>query len=484
MTKESNLCTHPWIPVALLNGSSAMVSLEELYEQAENIRDLVLSPMERISVMRLLICITQRALNGPSDAEEKEECQPDIIPKSLAYLRQWRHAFELYGENGAFLQVPNLTPLKEGDELTPCSKLALSQASGNNSTLFDNAGGSERSFSFSQLAINLLTFQNFSPGGLISEINWANCPTPKSSTSAPCVAGSALHLFIIGKHILETIWMNLCPKDEILAPTFFGVPVWEDMPISTAYSNAVENATKSYLGRMVPLSRCVQIKSNGLLLGGGLEIAVYDEQQNVLYWEPSTRRRTSKEGKTKLVNASMQRALWRQLPAMLQSFRGQNHWLYQNENLPPTFSIWVGALVVDKASILGEMGSCFPNRNISVFGEHAANCLAQSLLIAQKSEACMSTAICSYHALMGDTFEKKQRESALAQASEIYWNYLSSNQPLYLRTAQGDQKTDDAWTSLCRKACKQAYDSTCPHSTARQMQAWVRGWNQHSKKSS
>ncbi len=483
MRKMSNLCTHPWIPVSLQDGSSATVSLETLYEQAENIRDLVLSPIERISVLRLLICITQRALDGPADAEEKEECQPDIIPRSLVYLRQWRHAFELFGEHGAFLQVPNLCPKKGNEELTPYSKLALSLASGNNSTLFDNAGGSERAFSFSQIAINLLAYQNFSPGGLISEINWAGHSTPKSCTSAPCVAGSALHLFICGKHILETIWLNLCPKEEIQAPSFFGCPVWEDMPNSAADSSSTHNATRSYLGRLVPLSRCVSLKTNGILLGGGLDLPVYDKAQNVLHWEPSTRRRTSRKGGTKLVNANMQRALWRQLPAMLQSFREKKHWLYLNENLPPSFSIWVGALVVDKvnnAKIIGEMESSFPNRDSSIFQEQAANCLADALEIANQSEARLCSSICAYHAAMGNSLEK----GLLERAAETYWKQLSANQTLYFKTTDGEQEADEAWSSLCRQACRQAYDSTCPHSTARQIQAWMRGWNQPSKKSS
>lgn len=54
MKMNSNLCKAPWIPVMMSDGSSDLLSLEEAFAQAERIRDLALSPKERISLMRLL----------------------------------------------------------------------------------------------------------------------------------------------------------------------------------------------------------------------------------------------------------------------------------------------------------------------------------------------------------------------------------------------------------------------------------------------
>ncbi len=486
MTKKSNLCIHPWIPVLLQNGNTSLVSLEGLYEQAENIRDLVLSPIERISVMRLLICITQRALNGPADAEEKEECQADVVPKSLEYLRKWQHAFELYGEHGAFLQTPGLSSKAE-DELTPFSKLALSLASGNNPTLFDNAGGSNRSFPFSHLAINLLTFQNFSTGGLISQITWNGKQTAKSAISAPCVAGSALHLFLIGAHMLETIWMNLCPKDQIPETLSFGFgePIWELNSDSWAADNTQDKISRSYLGRLVPLSRCIQFHNEGILLGEGLKFPVFGDDKNVLYWEPSMRRRIDKQGNTKLVSTDLHRALWRDLPAMLESFNGSKHWIYDNEQLPEQFSVWIGGLEVDKASIHGEAESCFPDSSTALFSEQAINGLKASLEQAEQAEKRLCAGICSYHSfmgndfekkqIMGNDFEKKQKDLYLSQGKSIFWKHLSSNQHLFLQTASLTPTSKEAWAHLCNLARLQAYDYMCPHSTARQMEAWAKG---------
>ena len=59
-----NLIGDPWVPVVFQGGQTRTVGLNGLYEQAAEIRDLALAPPQRIAVMRLLICITQAALNG------------------------------------------------------------------------------------------------------------------------------------------------------------------------------------------------------------------------------------------------------------------------------------------------------------------------------------------------------------------------------------------------------------------------------------
>ena len=115
----------------------------------------------------------------------------------------------LLGSGQRFLQATNLEMPKNGsaadDEVggKENSKLDLALATANNTTLFDNAGGSERSFPPGNLALMLLTFQCFSPSGTIGVGLWNDVPTvgwtsyPKvkagQSDHAPCVAGGMLH---------------------------------------------------------------------------------------------------------------------------------------------------------------------------------------------------------------------------------------------------------------------------------------------------
>ena len=57
-----NLTTDPWIPVSWLDGSHGLASLREAFERGHEIRDLNVRPHERISLIRLLICVAQAAL--------------------------------------------------------------------------------------------------------------------------------------------------------------------------------------------------------------------------------------------------------------------------------------------------------------------------------------------------------------------------------------------------------------------------------------
>ena len=107
-----NLTLDPWIPALLANGRREVFSLHDLFAQVHDLRDLAVKPHERIALMRLLICITQAALDGPADEDAWEQCQPLIQPHVRAYLDKWRGSFELFGDGPRFLQIPNLQPGK------------------------------------------------------------------------------------------------------------------------------------------------------------------------------------------------------------------------------------------------------------------------------------------------------------------------------------------------------------------------------------
>jgi len=137
-----NLTTDSWIPVVGSNGEAAQVSLRDAFARGGDIRDLAVRPHERVALMRLLVCISQAALDGPVDEDEWRKCYPRLATSALDYLRRWQHAFELFGDRERFLQVPGLKKGKgdpDGDEGTSTSKLDFALATGNNTTLFDNA---------------------------------------------------------------------------------------------------------------------------------------------------------------------------------------------------------------------------------------------------------------------------------------------------------------------------------------------------------
>jgi CRISPR system Cascade subunit CasA len=158
-----NLTTDPWKPALQADGSRGLFSLQALFEQANELRDFAVKPHERIALMRLLICIAQVALDGPVDEREWQDCQPSIQPRVRIYLEQWKKAFELFGANQRFLQLANLLPGKVSDEGNAATKLDMTLATGNNSTLFDNRAGEDRAIQAARTCLNLLAFQCFAP---------------------------------------------------------------------------------------------------------------------------------------------------------------------------------------------------------------------------------------------------------------------------------------------------------------------------------
>jgi CRISPR system Cascade subunit CasA len=267
--ESMNLTSNLWVPVVYTSGQSGDVSLQELFARAGEIRDLAVRPYERVAVMRLLTCITHAALNGPANRKVWKSCRAEIAPAVASYLERYSGAFDLFGIS-PFLQVADLK-LATDDEGLSVSTLDCALASGANPTLFDHAGGERREFN----PLSLLAHQNFSTGGLIGVGRWGGQPTsgwttyPRPSVGrsshAPCLAGNMLHTYLIGATLLETIHLNVLNRElvaEALGDNRWGRPIWEQMPTSPLDKPAVQNATTTYLGRLVPLSRSILVRDD------------------------------------------------------------------------------------------------------------------------------------------------------------------------------------------------------------------------------
>lgn len=360
-----NLAIDPWIPVLDTKGSARLVSLQEILCRGTEYRDFAVRPHERVALMRLLLCITHASLDGPS--AENWRRVPDILPDAAArYLETWQDSFELFHPQKPFLQIAELSApdakakkassekkkaeSSEDDEAddgptTKVAKLDFSLANGNNSTLFDHEGTlPERVVSPERTALLLLTFQNFSLGGLIGSVAWRGQATPRTSNDGPCAVGSTLHAFWRGAHILETLHSNLCHKSLVihrysaLGENAWGRPVWEQMPASLNDTCSIENTTKTYLGRLVPLSRLVLLHPGGgsMLLGAGPVYPNFNNPKTPFPEEPTVTlvlRGKDKKQAPAILGLRPDRAVWRDLHALLvlrQSESVGGFWAVQN----------------------------------------------------------------------------------------------------------------------------------------------------------
>lgn len=494
-----NLTKDPWIPALDSAGRRVMCSLQSLYERAAELTDLDVQAHERISVMRLLLCITQRALDGPESIDDREDCREQIVPKSLAYLRQWESAFELFpiGKEGAFLQFADV----QGGE-TDISKLHMTCAAGNNSTLFDNAGGMRPQLSSAaQIALDLLTYQNFSPCGKIGVATWAGKKTgvksPDASSNAPCVLASALHLFLVGKNLLETLNFNLIPKESLPHSISFGTPVWEQMPKHMQDEEAVHNAIHSYLGRLVPVSRTIRIASDcrSCVLAHGLRYTAEDEGE-LLYYEQSMTITIDKDNKRTIVSADLSRAIWRSLPALLHRFSKQNRPypphrlqppLFENEQLEDGFSFWVGAMVCDNAKILDTMSDIFADNDSTILSLPYQTALEKLIRCAEFGDVKLREALDSYITSTNKAqHDKTKRPDPVAKlqnkVSQLYWDHMLEMKPYLIciasRCSQATSEEQMAeaakpWASRVEQAAKLAFESYAVRSTTRELCAWA-----------
>lgn len=488
-----NLTTERWIPVVWDNNKPSVISLVDAFSRGHEIQDLSVRPHERIALMRLLICITQAALDGPADADDWKTCWSRIAPSALDYLKRWRHAFELFGNGQRFLQVTNLRK-KQDDEGNWLSKLDLALATGNNSTLFDNAGGSKRDCAPGQLALNLLTFQCFSPGGRIGVALWNGKETAGkgSSNHAPCIAGGMAHALLRGKSLLEAVHRNLITKrqaEQFLGKNCWGKPVWEHMPTGLVDAPAVRNANRTYLGRLIPLARATSLAedSHSLILANGLEYAPYPE------WREPTATvvtRSIKGQPTRVVlPASMEKAVWRELHALTVKAVNQHTNggppALQNVGDEQAFDLWVGGLVTNKAKLVDTTESVF-HIPATMLTEPSQRTYEQGVKFAEDNEWGLHRAISVYHKELGDDLDRSemrtQRKLVQGKATFQFWTDVEQHvtdllavaqEPALLRLERSWHKTD--WGRAVLRAAFAAFDRACPHETARQIRAYALG---------
>jgi CRISPR system Cascade subunit CasA len=487
-----NLTTDPWIPVVWEDGHHGQVSLADVFRRGREIRDLAVRPHERIALMRLLICIAQAALDGPKDRADWRTCGERLPTAALAYLERWRHAFELFGDGQRFLQVAGLRPVRsaDSDEGNSASKLDLALATGNNTTLFDNGGGGERSFSPDQLALMLLTYQCFSPGGLVSDVCWNGRPTGRSSNHAPCVVKSLAHTYLVGHGLIVSVCLNLLTREDTRVRSIeWGRPVWEAMPISASDTG---NACLTYVGRLVPISRTAWLsEAGGVLLGNGITYAGFPAWREAC----ATVMNRQKDGQDQWQTLSLSPAkgIWRELPAITVLNRAGHEALggpLALGNIEPDqpCDVWVGGLIADKAKLVDALDGVF-HLPAALLGTVGQRLYQEGVRHAERWALRLGRAIVACRRELKDELDGQFWKRGLKvkqKAAMHYWTAAERHvndllavvaKPELLYPSAGGEPSWSvtAWGKALAAAARSAYELACPHATPRQMKAYALG---------
>jgi CRISPR system Cascade subunit CasA len=492
-----NLVTDPWIPILKVDGSHVTASLQQVFSEGNDYADLAVRPHERISLMRLLICIAQAALGGPADIDEWDEAPQNLPKAATRYLGRNQECFELFHDEKPFLQIPRLEKISEE---TPVTKLDFALATGNVSTLFDHGANQSglRIFPVESLPLMLLTYLNFSPSGLIAQVKWNREPTTKSSNDAPCTTASMYHAYLRRDNVQKTIAANLLTK--ITVKKFYqdkwGCPVWEKMPQSFDDKDAIQNATETYLGRLVPLSRLILLNRNGqtILLGNGFKYPGYPDVQR----EPSAT--AILVGDKKRLLGGGNKEIWRELPSLLvKQHENDLGGALTLSNAPEkeSFDIYVGALlrkqgqadVVDTIeSVLSVPKGMRIDAGIATYEAEVRH--------AENVGNRLYNAVKIYFKHLGDNWDEKLRQETDARkrgllkkqlsdkATNQFWTAVEKLRPLlmaHVDTIGSDadkvKESHGVWRKALHKAARDAYRLTCGQETPRQMRAFALGWD-------
>jgi CRISPR system Cascade subunit CasA len=499
-----NVAFDEWIPVVEASGRRKLASLRDVLVEGERFADLAVRPHERVSLMRLFLCIAHAALEGPKNYDEWCEVSEKLPVAAGNYLANWKGSFELFHSEKPWLQIPGLSKTAEagvekgnGTDWTPVSKLNLAFSSGINSTLYDHGAlDPNRRIPIEGTALSILAFQCFSPGGTTSQAFWNGTQTKKIARDAPCIPASMTHAFLRGVDLKETLHLNLATHEDIgraYGDLPLGQPVWERMPSSFADKPAVENATRTYLGRLVPLTRLTKLAPDGqsMLLGDGL---VYPTFADGFSPEPTATVAVRRD-KRALVSYHPGKAIWRELGAIAvkRTADGTGGPLALGAlQEGVACDLIVGALARQpgQANLLDATESVFhvPARfrapeGTAAYEVEVKNAEAQAARLGWAVETYRTDLDAGWPGKLKVAGPKKSALKARlhALATTHYWTAVESRLDLLMRYVESIG-TDSAmparelWRRETFTAACEAYHIACGLETPRQMRAFARGW--------
>lgn len=459
-----NLITEPWIPVVFESGKSGLVGLEKLYREAETLRDLNVNPPQRIALMRLLLCITQAALDGPENEDDWKTCRDRIIPSSLDYLAASHDQFNLYGDK-AFLQIAGLSAGKFGT----LDKL-METSIGENPMFLGRRAQDGRIVAHSEKILALLVFLNFSAGGKVGQSVWFGNQYSDATFATPCF--NRLFLFIRGDCFLETLWLNLIPAQDI------GQPVWDKMPSDPSDEVAFKNAYESWLGRMVPLTRMIRLpKEDGddnCVIGPVPKPYVFSNEPGPKTREPYCTLKLSKDNRHYYMPVNPSKHIWRELGSVLALQKAHENFSAMNLSNAlhagkKVIDVWCGGLAKGAtAAKIFDMAEWNFSVPANLLEENSIGKYVKGVDVAQAAEFGLKYAVGKYVEALG-----LDGGGYVRWAVAHYWAALDGSYQVLVDIASDQQRDLDDWRSILRTAMFDAFDHACPHETPRQIQAYA-----------
>jgi CRISPR system Cascade subunit CasA len=343
-----SLLTEPWIPLVDANGQRLQGSLRDVLLQPRQWRVIDgSSPIETLSLYRLLLAICHRAL-GPDPDPRFELLDSWPMQKLESYLQSWKDSFDLLHPQTPFLQV---AALRDADlKGSPWTRLALECSSGAGRLIWDHSiDARARPRSFAAMARLLVSHLQFTPGGLVKAL--------RTSASRGPAAGLLLML-PSGETLQETLALAMVSQTSEDFAT--DLPSWERPPLSLGELRKPQNTPlEGPAHRYTLLSRAVLFQPDADQISSILYAeGVVANDADTPSADPMAAMVSGKKGPMPLL-LSEQKGFWRDFQALAGSGGATaaatvNHAtaVRMDRNDPRPIELMAGGLLPDQAKII------------------------------------------------------------------------------------------------------------------------------------
>jgi len=293
-----------------------------------------------------------------------------------------------------------------------------------------------------------------------------------------------LHSFLQGNSLQESLLLNMLTLDNLKETKIFSAGLgncpWEDMPRGEVCSTA-KCLTKSYFGRLIPVSRFILLSEEGLHYSEGIMHPGYAD--GVV--DPSVAVDFS-GSKAKVIWVDTTRKPWRQLTALLSFFEIEQKGLFDCLQLRVgilrvktmlnsfKLGIWSGGLRVSSnageqyVSGLNDFVESYVQLNSASFGDIWFTNLKHEMSELENLSKITYSATMSFFKT-----QKAEGKGQAAQASNLFWQLCERKFQELVNVCDGADKEVKKLRSVFAEFVNKAYNAYCPKETARQLDAWA-----------
>lgn len=487
MNNAFNLIDEPWIAIQ----GRQKVGLKEVFSDA-SLTLLGGNSIEKVTMFKLLMAIAQSAFTPRNDVERDATGIESFKQRCQAYLTQWHDAFYLYGDK-PFLQMPSISASAEKS----FNDILTEVASGNTTRVGHYQIG--RVLSDADKALNLVIQMSAALGGKKPDNSLILTPgytgklneKGKPSTSRPGQAigyMGFLHSFIVAPSLIDTLWLNLLSHEQIQAQNMFpggiGQAPWEQMPEGED-CRVARDLKQSMMGRLVPLSRFCLFTGTGLhytegLQHGGYSVGMNDPTVSVDY----------RAAKPKALWVNPSKRPWRELTSLLSFLEAGYSGGFSNIQLTLAmeriqaygglFAVWSGGLSVSANA--GEQYAAASDDYVDSIIWLDSQMIGEDWFVQLKNEMALRSqmakslygAVSQYYSALKATPSVGQGHAQ--KATDIFWTLSEKGFPDLINACVPSESASDQIMRArrqCIAACNEAYNTTCPDGSSRQMDAWA-----------